>query len=74
MLFCCSLKSVTISNEVLDAEQMKRLIWGHYKTEMLLQFQRFALGLDVIGNPVKLLNSFQVGTKELVNYSRQVSI
>lgn len=29
-----SLKSVTITNEVLDAEQMKRLIWGHYKNEV----------------------------------------
>ncbi|XP_011403538.2 PREDICTED: vacuolar protein sorting-associated protein 13A-like [Amphimedon queenslandica] len=69
--FDINLKSVTISNEVLDAEQIKRLIWGHYKNEMLLQFQRFALGLDVIGNPVKLLSSFQVGAKDLVNFSRQ---
>ena len=35
------------------------------------QFQHLALGLDVIGNPAKLLNSFQTGAKDLVIKSRE---
>jgi vacuolar protein sorting-associated protein 13A/C len=70
-IFDINLKSVSISNEIVDIEQIKRLLWGHYKNEMMFQFQKLALGLDVIGSPHKLFNSFQTGTKDLITLSYQ---
>ena len=41
-------------------------------TQLLWQFQKFALGLDVIGNPAQLVSTFQTGAKDLVSFSQQV--
>ena len=39
---------------------------------MVWHFQKFALGLDLIGNPVRLMANFEMGTKDLIRMSHKV--
>ena len=43
-----------------------------FSEKMLWQFQNFALGLDLIGNPVRLMANFEMGAKDLVMMSHKV--
>ena len=46
-------------------------IYAHYKRELLFQIYKIIGGIDIIGNPVKLLNSIGTGFFELFNEPRK---
>ena len=65
------LGEIIISNIYTNFSHIFPLIINHYIRSILFQIYKIILGLDILGNPIKLLESIGIGVFELLNEPRK---
>ena len=62
---------ILIENTFTDINSLTNLLLQKYKNEVLLQFYKILFGIDILGNPIKLLDNIGSGFYELFNEPRK---
>ena len=62
---------ILIENIFTDIDSITNLLMQKYKREVISQFYKILFGIDILGNPIKLLDNIGSGFYELFNEPRK---